>query len=645
MKNMNNGFKVLLQSKERTVGELMHISKLTVKNYRNFGDKEFVIPLRPATLIIGENNIGKSNLIEAIGLIISQDITMFKKRILDIEDINYKTKLEFKKKIAALEKGTKDFNDIVFPEVKVEIILDDMSEKQLAVVGDWFYEKSLTKAKLTYLFRPRSRFDKDKWINEQIETLERLKEKFKDGEVEPYEFIDFPIEQYEYVIFGGDNESNKCDQYFLRMLKYEVLDALRDAKKQLVANSDYKLLYRILSQNYEDDFSDIKGTLETLNSHIKSNDKLAKISSDITEYLRMVLLSGPDSDDEINFKFSAPEVNEVLKKLSLVYGRDPISIERNGLGKNNLLYISIILSHLTSKMDDKNELIFRVIGIEEPEAHLHPHLQKHLSNSIKDIGDIKSDGKKNEVKMQLLMTSHSTHITTSVSIDDIVIMYQDNNDLNHHYITSGFGEKAKDRKHLMYLKKYLDATNSCMFYARRVILVEGISEQILIPALFKLHTGKTLESMGVSVINVNGVAFKHFLEVVQNGYFIKCGVITDKDAGKRTENRAPQLKEEYDGEVIKVEFNDNTFEKAILEANKTKNERKVLLDTFSKVRPNLAKDKVENWKDAITINDYFADIEEYKSDFAFYLEEKLVDEGKSIKIPEYIKSIFDFVKG
>ncbi|BES65584.1 AAA family ATPase [Gottschalkiaceae bacterium SANA] len=623
----------------------MHISKLTIKNYRNFGAKEFEIPLRPATLIIGENNIGKSNLIEAIGLVISQDITMFKKRTLDIEDINFKTKLDFKKNISALTKGIEDFSGVAFPEVKVEIVLENMSEEQLAAVGDWFFEKSLTKVKITYLFRPRSRFDKAKWINEQIGSLEKLKEKFKDGEYKPHDYVDFPIEQYEYIIFGGDNESNKCDQYYLRMLKYEVLDALRDAKKQLVANSDYKLLYRILTQNYENDFSDIKSTLETLNSNIQENDKLMKISNDITEYLKKVLLSGPESDDVINFSFSAPEVNEVLKKLSLVYGRDPISIERNGLGKNNLLYISIVLSHLTSKMDDKNELIFRVIGIEEPEAHLHPHLQKHLSNSIKEIGKIQDDDGESEVKTQLLMTSHSTHIATSVNIEDIVILYRDNSALEYHYITTGFGEKVKDLKHLMYLKKYLDATNSCMFYARRIILVEGISEQILVPALFNMHTGKTLESMGISIINVNGVAFKHFLEVVKNGYFIKCGVITDKDAGKITENRAPKLREEYDDcKVIKVEFNDNTFEKAILEANKTEKERTVLLDTYKLVRPNLAKLKTKGWTKEIIIDDYFADIEEHKSDFAFYLEEQLVNEGKSIKIPEYIKSIFNFVK-
>lgn len=66
----------------------MYISNLKIANYRNFHGT-FAINLQPFTLIIRENNIGKSNLLNAIGLVLSQDITMFKKRMLDIDDINY----------------------------------------------------------------------------------------------------------------------------------------------------------------------------------------------------------------------------------------------------------------------------------------------------------------------------------------------------------------------------------------------------------------------------------------------------------------------------------------------------------------------------------------------------------------------------
>jgi len=52
----------------------MYIKQLTIKNFRNFGDPPLVITLKPFTLILGENNIGKTNLLSALGLIFSQEI-------------------------------------------------------------------------------------------------------------------------------------------------------------------------------------------------------------------------------------------------------------------------------------------------------------------------------------------------------------------------------------------------------------------------------------------------------------------------------------------------------------------------------------------------------------------------------------------
>lgn len=100
----------------------MYISKLSVKNYRNFGEGKFSIPLKPFTAIIGENNIGKSNLIDCIGLVLSQDITMFKKRFLDVDDINSKTKETFKKSIVNLiDEEIIDESKIKYPDPELFI--------------------------------------------------------------------------------------------------------------------------------------------------------------------------------------------------------------------------------------------------------------------------------------------------------------------------------------------------------------------------------------------------------------------------------------------------------------------------------------------------------------------------------------------
>jgi putative ATP-dependent endonuclease of the OLD family len=634
----------------------MYISSLSIKNYRNFGDEEFTIPLKPFTAIIGENNIGKSNLLESIGLILSQDITMFKKRMLDIEDINYKTKETFKKQVANLVfmddlKGIEE--KIKFPEVKVEIVLDDMDDDQLAVVGDWFFEPTFTKAKLTYLFRPRPGFKKSDWINQQKEKLAKLHKERHIESKKLYEYVDFPIEQYEYIIYGGDNPANKCDPYFLRMLKLEVLDALRDAKRELKANGEYKLLYRILNKDYDTDFVGIRTLLENLNEEIKQNEKLQQIKRELTHYLDRVSLVNSVEQNNIDFNFSSPEISEILKKLSLIYGQEPISIERNGLGKNNLLFISLVLSHLASQTENKSPLIFRVIGIEEPEAHLHPHSQKHLAHNLSDISKvetldsdegIRKNGESGIKKdTQIIVTSHSTHITTSIDLENLVVLYKDKGKLDYHYILDGFKDNREGREHIRYLKKYIDATNSSMFFARKLILVEGISEQILIPTFFKLLYGQTLERIGCNIINVNGLAFKPFLEVIKNGYFIKCGVVTDKDKGTHMENRADELKKKYDGDIIKIEFNEETFEKEILKFNQKGKGKDILLKVFQKLRPKLFIDFSPNWDSEINIDEYFGKIKEAKSDFAFFLQEELQENHDGFEIPEYIKRILKFI--
>lgn len=627
----------------------MYISSVTIKNYRSFGDKEFTIPLKPFTAIIGENNIGKSNLLDCIGLILSQDITMFKKRVLDVEDINTRTVDTFKKSVVKILDGDKepDVSKLKFPKVRIDLILEDLDEDQKAVVGDWFFEETLSKAQLTYSFRIRSGFKKLEWLENQHTKLTTLRGKAVVAEDQLYTHVEFPIEQYEYIVYGGNNDTNRCDPYFLKMLKLEVLDALRDARKELAANGEYKLLYRILNKNYETDFVEIQTILTSLNEKIMENSKLVTIKEEITKYLDKITISNPSEKNNIDFNFVSPQVNEIIKKLSIVYGENPISIERNGLGKNNLLFISLILSHLASQNEDKTKLAFRVIGIEEPEAHLHPHLQTHLAKNLSTINKEVQSEKETKKDTQILITSHSTSITTSIDLNNLVVLFRENGEMRFHYILDGFSEKKEGREHVTYLRKYLDATNSSMFYARRLILVEGISEQILVPLFFEMKYKQTLESMGATIVNVNGVAFKHFLEVIKNGYFIKCGVLTDRDKGKKTEERAENLKVKYSkyNNVIEVAINEDTFEKEIIKFNKINQGNEILKRVFKKLHKINFKKYEDAWEKEIDVETYFSEIEGDKSDFAFTLHEELLKNNEGFVIPDYITSIFNFIVG
>lgn len=642
----------------------MYISQLEIKNFRNFGAPAFVIALKPFTLLLGENNVGKSNLLCAVSLLFSQELSTMQRRMLETDDFNYESVALFKRQVAD---DTVPIESIIFPEILIESTLDSLGEDQHPVVGDWYSNTTLTQAKVTYRFSIRSNFDSSKWITDQ--RAEIADQKKQDGERSktspppqslPPDYsllVDFPIGEYRYIIYGGGRPANECEAYLLRMLRTEILDALRDAGRELVGGGEQRLLYRVLRQSSDSRYTDVKRLLSDLKHAIDADQSLKGIKTDVETLLKMVSLETPGENHSVGLQFAAPEAAEILKKIGMTYGASPMTVARNGLGRNNLLYIALLLSQLAKAPDptasDDLYICFRFVGIEEPEAHLHPHLQDHLARNIEDVRERHSD------RLQLILTSHSTHIAAKLDLENTAILFRSGTDrkLGVHYVLDGL-DPVKDKAAIRFLSLYLDATKSRMFFARRLILVEGIAEQTVLPLLFEQLEGKSLESVGCTVINVNGVAFRHFLTVVKNGFFKKCVVLTDSDTGTRAENRAVSLRTDFkDVAHIKVETtSSSTFEKDLISVNRSGAQRELLIAALTLTKPiNGPQFKNDTGTAEIDVDKFFTEIETYKAEFAFSLAAVLRDEkevaaregrtAKQLTIPEYIQTAFDFIKG
>lgn len=614
----------------------MYVSKLEIKNYRNFIN--FSIELLPFTLIIGENNTGKTNLLRALGLVFNNEITFYKNRMLDIDDFNNVSIRNFKESIL---NETINAKDVTFPDIIIRVVMEGFDEDQEAIVGDWFIDNELNQATLTYLFNNRNP-KKVEWINSQREKVAKLKQCPEETEQTFYNRklnnIDFPIKDYEYTIYGGDNITKQVDNYFLKMLCMEFLDALRDAKNELVAGGKSSLLYKVLINRDESKFSELKEELATLNEKVDKNEELNTIKTSIKDYLDKISLQDNEEDNSVDFDFSNIETAELLKKLSLVYGNSPVNVERNGLGRNNLLYMALVLSHLYSVSGGTNKNYFRIVAIEEPESHLQPILQEHLARNIQNESSLRS---------QIIITSHSPHIVSKLDLENTTILFKDRDGtLRSHYILGNFGTSANEKKIIHYLKKYLDATKSTLFFSRRVILVEGISEQLLLPILFKAYSGNDLAKLKCMVVNVNGLAFSNFLHVIKNGYFIKCIAITDKDTGTKLENRSENLKKEFTGcPLIGIyETSESTFEKDILKHNLSGTGKQILLSALLQTRPEKGKEYSQTLaEENIDVDAFFALIENYKSEFAYNLLQNLTNDAKGFNIPNYIQCGLQFL--
>jgi len=208
-----------------------------------------------------------------------------------------------------------------------------------------------------------------------------------------------------------------------------------------------------------------------------------------------------------NFEGSLSDV-EMFSALRLIVEYETgikIPATHNGLGYNNLIFMSLLLAKMQVNSDGdylgSNAKVFSTLSIEEPEAHLHPSMQ------YKFLKFLKENKKKKKVR-QIFVTSHSTHITSAVSLDEIICLHSENGQTKVGYP----GKVFPDDKSKKYVQRFLDATKSGMLFAQRVILVEGLAEQLLLSILAR-YMGKSLEDNHIAVINVGGRFFGHFLHL------------------------------------------------------------------------------------------------------------------------------------
>lgn len=532
--------------------------------------------------------------------------------------------------------GSTPVAEITPPEVVVSAVLEDLSSEDRNLVQDWLIDDTYEKARLAYRFSPRSNMSD--WIEEARTQINN--EGFENRP-------EFPMERYGHTISGGTDTTNAVDPYFLKAIKFEFLDALRDAKTQLMAGGESRLLYKVLRNRGMNSFIDIKSAISDLSAIVANNKELITVKTELEKYLGKMSLVPDDLKNRVEFLFSHPEENEMLKKLSLQYGDSPVDVERNGTGRNNLLFISLLLSHLLYQ--NSPEVKFRIIGVEEPEAHLHPHLQEHLTKNLKKEPHEPTQ----KGKLQIIATSHCPHITSKLELENTAILYENDTTVESCYFIDNFRDKdgklnAEAKAHIRYLERFLDATKSTMFFGRRLILVEGVAEQILVPSLFEIYSGgTTLEKIGCTVVNVAGVGFRHFLEIVSRGFFIKCVAFTDSDSETQTKDRADKLKIDYsDSEIIQIEHTEtSTFEKELVQNNRSAKGKAILLNALKQTRRNKgAAYEKELGDKAIVESDFFQLIEEgYKAEFAMDLKAVLDNKSDGFVLPQYFINGFEFL--
>lgn len=445
----------------------MNIKNIKIQNFRNF--KDFLIDFSEGfQTIIGENNIGKSNLYWAIRLVLDRELS-YNARKLELKDFH-----GYKKAVT--------IDDYIL--ISIELF----SEKLASFPTFHAFKTSDTTARITYVYAHKNKFTEGEAEPEKIE-LSDFNWRLLAGNTS-FELAEL-IEKSASITF---RDLEGINLYYINAFRNINAD-LHGTTKSLLSK------YCQSREEAETELESVRTILQQSSTELNKLPFIPNLSETIQK--KGVDIAGQYFSFPVAISFLSNYDADAWSQLNLFFSPDAdnnIPIQILGLGQKNILYLSLFIAELenSSKQHEINLLL-----IEEPEAHLHPQLQKIL---FANLNGLKTT--------QVFMTSHSTHIASDCDYKNLNVLYKNNEKEVKSF--SPFKDGLLTERENKLLKRYLDATRSEMFFASAIIYVEGVGEQFIIPAIAKEVYGINLIEHNISVIPIHSRFFDPYLKIVQD---------------------------------------------------------------------------------------------------------------------------------
>lgn len=443
----------------------MYLSLLQIKNFRCFDGNEHSITFKKGlNVLVGENDSGKSAIMDAIKL------------ILGTTDMNwYRVEQEdFYKEDATLE-------------IKITCKFEELNEDERGAFLECLsYEDENKKIPCLYLH----------WTCRYLSSFN-------------------PPRPVVNVSTGIEGNGSSPSAEARELLRATYLRALRDAYSEMQAGRHSRLSQimqhiSVVDQGvdeYEEGIDihnlSIAGIADLSNTLLAKHPALDSINEEMTTILQEKMLLKKDNI-RTRLEVTGSNSNKIkkemalLEKLDLAVDKDASDMcGRVGLGTSNIMSMACeLLLHNEAIGDNKSCFLL----IEEPEAHIHAQRQLKLIQSLEEESE--------KGNRQTIITTHSPLLASVVKLSNIVIVKSGK-------VYSLEKEQTKlDEDDYLYLEKYLDATKANLFFARSVIIVEGPGEALLLPTLSKL-LGCNFTDYGTSLVDVRSTGLRRYARIFQ----------------------------------------------------------------------------------------------------------------------------------
>lgn len=517
----------------------MLIRKIKIQNFRLL--KDFSIDLEEdLSLIIGKNNTGKTSLLTLLERFLSGKQNNF-----TFHDFN----IEFQEEIEeALSKDIEkeDYNNL---GINLKLYIEYLKSDNLGNLSDLILNLDPEENFLVLSFSYVLEYDKYSRLKQDYKKFNTT---FQNKSV--LEFLSKTHKQYLSInknVVEYNNEANEIeikDEQISKIISLKTISAKRDVANEEGENARSnktlsKLSYKFfnsLNKSESTDVSDLQVKLvETDDKLNKTYEKtFQKVVGDIKNF------SYSSNESQISVKSNLEEMNILKENTSVVYkqGNKELPEDYNGLGYMNLfamvfnlhlIFDSFKKIHVEHEIQADINLLF----IEEPEAHTHPQMQYVF---IKNIKTLLSEGKKGLSSLQTVISTHSSHITSQSTFDDIKYFFKESvNSVvceNLFDLKNQYGVEDPEKKNFQFLKQYLTLNKAELFFAEKIVFIEGDTERVLLPAMMKkidddnknTENYTPLLSQNISIVEVG--AYSHIFDSFLNFLGIKTLIITDIDS-------------------------------------------------------------------------------------------------------------------